>query len=149
MGCVLGLQDGERGTRKELEWGRKELEWKIDGRSHLQFDVPMHDIVLVHVIDGAENLHAKLRRLQLADPPPRLVVEDPQQVAPAAQLDHDVQVLLVLVRLEQPQHVGVVHGPEHLDLVHVVLPLLLVILVLPEESLEGVSGGGRTGGHED
>ena len=116
-------------------------------------------------------------------PPPRLVVEDPQQVSTAAKLNNHVQILIVLVglpgrggrgkgytpgftytvwddslvcpplllstisHLEQSQNVGMIHRPEHFDLVEVIFSLLLAVLVLPEESLQGKPGG--RGGWEE
>mmetsp|Transcript_17302 Transcript_17302/g.33937 ORF Transcript_17302/g.33937 Transcript_17302/m.33937 type:complete len:364 (-) Transcript_17302:207-1298(-) len=71
----------------------------------LWFEIPVDDIVVVAVLDPAENLKEQSTRLVLCHRPP--VGKEVKEVPPRAVIQHHVVLFLRLNELKQPAHVRV------------------------------------------
>mmetsp|Transcript_49296 Transcript_49296/g.127067 ORF Transcript_49296/g.127067 Transcript_49296/m.127067 type:complete len:319 (-) Transcript_49296:51-1007(-) len=77
-------------------------------------EVSMADVVLVHVVDGAENVLHDSRRLHLGEV--ARVDDAVEQLTTIADLHHQINIPLVLERLMQLDDVGMVHDLHDVDL---------------------------------
>mmetsp|Transcript_70821 Transcript_70821/g.200653 ORF Transcript_70821/g.200653 Transcript_70821/m.200653 type:complete len:276 (+) Transcript_70821:558-1385(+) len=74
----------------------------------LGLQVPVGHALAMHVVDRAEDLLHGNARVRLAEVP---LLDDPvKQLSAVANLHHQVDLVVVLERLKEPNDIGVIHG---------------------------------------